>query len=228
MSCRDWEERMALYAGGDAGPAEAAAVERHAAECAGCQALLNGLRQNMELLRGAHREPVEAAHFAAVRARVMEEIGRESKPWWWRQWALGCVVAAAVAMAVLAVRPAGKARREVSVVKSVEAPKASQEMPKPVQEAGRLLRPGGVRVAVGSEADDEKRSRPPLAGQLADDEKRSRLRTGELSAPPAGQLADDERRSRLRTSELSAPLVVKLITDDPDVVIYWITDGRGE
>jgi hypothetical protein len=24
------------------------------------------------------------------------------------------------------------------------------------------------------------------------------------------------------------PIVVKLLTDDPDVVIYWITDNSGE
>ena len=71
MSCVDWEERIALYAGGDLAAAEAQAVERHVAECGGCQLLLSGLRESLGLLREAHGEPVEAAHFAAVRARVI-------------------------------------------------------------------------------------------------------------------------------------------------------------
>jgi hypothetical protein len=31
-----------------------------------------------------------------------------------------------------------------------------------------------------------------------------------------------------RPSPASEPLLVKLITDDPEVVIYWIVDGEGE
>jgi anti-sigma factor RsiW len=76
MNCVDWEERIALYAGGDLAPAEAQAVERHVAECAGCQMLLSGLRQSLALVREVHSEPVEAAHFAAVRARVLAELER--------------------------------------------------------------------------------------------------------------------------------------------------------
>jgi len=36
MNCQEWEERIALYAAGDAGAADAGETERHIAACAGC------------------------------------------------------------------------------------------------------------------------------------------------------------------------------------------------
>ena len=54
----------------------------------------------VELLREAHREPIDPAHCAAVRARVLAEIGRARKPVWRWAWALS---AAAVVVAVMLV-----------------------------------------------------------------------------------------------------------------------------
>ena len=51
MNCLDWEERIALYAGGDLTGAEAAEVERHVADCAGCQVFWSGLRETLAELR---------------------------------------------------------------------------------------------------------------------------------------------------------------------------------
>ena len=105
MNCRDWEERIALYAGGDLPPVEAAEVERHVADCAGCQVLLSGLRQSLELLREAHGEPVDPAHFAAVRARVLAKLERECRPWWRQAWAVGPAMAALVLLVALWPKP---------------------------------------------------------------------------------------------------------------------------
>jgi anti-sigma factor RsiW len=45
------------------------------------------------------------------------------------------------------------------------------------------------------------------------------------AAPP--RLAHVHRRYRLRPAFKSEPLVVKMITDDPQVVIYWLVDQNG-
>ncbi len=37
MRCEQWEERIALHAGGDVTGGDAAQVERHLAECAPCR-----------------------------------------------------------------------------------------------------------------------------------------------------------------------------------------------
>ncbi|MGA9626465.1 MAG: zf-HC2 domain-containing protein, partial [Bryobacteraceae bacterium] len=79
MNSSDWEERVALHAGGDLPPAEAAEVERHLRECAACQVLASGLKQSLALLKEAHNEPLAPAHFSAVRARVMAELEQKRR-----------------------------------------------------------------------------------------------------------------------------------------------------
>src|SRR5262245_39333572 len=43
----------------------------------------------LDELRAAHREPIDAAHYTAVRARVMAEIGRGHSPWRRLAWISG-------------------------------------------------------------------------------------------------------------------------------------------
>ena len=176
MNCNAWEERIALYAGGDLAPAEAPAVERHVAECAGCQLLLSGLRESMGLLREAHADPVEEAHLAAVRARVLSELERGAN----RRWRLGWVYAMAVAAMVLlmAVWPRSSKRVAVTVP------------PAPVVAVAQVPRAEPLLPAV------RHRHRP--------------------------------RKVVVKAEKPAEPLVVKLLADDPNVIIYWITDSKGE
>jgi anti-sigma factor RsiW len=176
MNCSDWEERIALYAGGDLPPAEAAAVERHVAECAGCQMLLGGLRASLEFVREAHGEPLEAAHFAAVRARVLAEIERGRGPRWGLAWGFALAVAAAVLLVAVWTRP----------------PK-SMVLPMPPAPAAPLVAQA-VRAPAAVPA---RRRRPP-------------------------------RQVMVKADQPAEPMVVKLLTDDPDVIIYWITETKGE
>jgi anti-sigma factor RsiW len=168
MNCVDWEERIALYAGGDLAPAEAQGVERHVAECAGCRVLLSGLRESLSLAREAHGEPVDAAHFAAVRARVLAKL--ESGPA--RRWRFGWMyaMAAAAVVVLMAVWPR---REEHMVLPTPQAPAAASV----------------AKVTV----------KPPV------------------------------RRPRFtRPAAPTETVLVKLETDNPDVVIYWIAETKGE
>jgi len=173
MNCVDWEERIALYAGGDLDSREAQAVERHLSECAGCQAVLSGLRESLALAREAHAEPVEAAHFAAVRARVLAELERAPARRWRFAWAAALGAAAAVLLMALWPRPEMRL-----AVPMPQAPAAAA--------VARTVLPSHPKMAA--------KARPPQPVERA-------------AAPP---------------------MVVKLLTDDPDVVIYWITDTKGE
>ena len=189
MNCVDWEERIALYAGGDLAPAEAQAVERHVGECAGCQLLLSGLRESLRLVREVHGEPVEAAHFAAVRARVFAELERTPARRWRFAWGFAMAAAAAVLLIAMWPRP----ERKTMTHALVPAPVVSHGGAGPQVRGGP---PGPVsgRARVGRKA--------PARGPT---------RTT-ASAPP----------------EPAEPMVVKLLTNDPDVVIYWITSTKGE
>ena len=77
MNCIAWEERVALYAGGD--PAEG--VEEHLAECADCRAFCAEIRESLAVLRDEHGTAIDGAHFTAVRAGVIGEIERGRRTW---------------------------------------------------------------------------------------------------------------------------------------------------
>ena len=94
MRCAVWEERVALHAGGDLTGADAVEVERHLGECAGCQVLWSGVRESLAVLQAAHAELPSAAHFNAVRSRVMAELERGARPWLRLAWISGVGVAA--------------------------------------------------------------------------------------------------------------------------------------
>lgn len=199
MNCRNWEERLALYAGGDLPKDEAAEVERHLGECPGCQLFSSGLKESQELLQELHREPLAPAHFAAVRARVLAELERGRRPFWRRGWVLGF---AAVAAALL-VAPA-VLRRDVPPVRSLLAP-------------GRRPTPKSPEVAMEHQPAGS-------AGGLA---------AGVLVPPgtPLTQrvprIATHQRRARPK-AQLGEPVLIRMVSDNPDVVIYWIADTRGD
>jgi hypothetical protein len=107
MSCVEWEERVALHAGGDVTGAGAREVERHLAECSACQLLWSGVRESLAVLQSAHAESPAAAHFTAVRSRVMAELEQGVRPWRRLAWISGAAALAALAL-LLAPWPARK------------------------------------------------------------------------------------------------------------------------
>jgi len=166
MSCKEWEERVALHVGGDL-PAEiASAVERHLAGCSGCQVLWSGLRESLELLQAAHAEPLPPAAYTAVRARVLAELSMRRQPWW--RWAAGLAAAALLLLVALAVRPLPKVE--------------------PLPPLALAVPPAPSVRAMAIPAPPRPKPRPHLA-----------------AAP-------------------RQPLLVRLVTNDPNVVIYWIAD----
>jgi anti-sigma factor RsiW len=176
MTCKDWEERIALHAGGDLPAREAAELEAHLAACAECRGVAAAYGAGIELLREAHREAIAEAHYAAVRARVLAELRRPRRPVWRRIWVCGLVAAAAAVVLMLLPRPVHTpARLEIEVIRPAA----------PHIEEARSVAPARVvhpRRAVARATASEPEKRP------------------------------------------SEPLVVKLLTDDPNVVNYWIAD----
>jgi hypothetical protein len=193
MTCGDWEERIALYAGGDL--AETAELERHLAACPGCREAAAAYARNLEMLRQAHGESIPTAHYAAVRARVLAELNSGRRPVWRRLWV--CAGAgAAVAMAFLLFP------RQV---------KTPEPVGQPFQAAAAL--PGGVPEAA-ARVPPRKPSGPGSA-RVA----RARARQVVRPAVPKGRPGGPPHLE---------PLMVKLFTDDPNVIIYWIADGKGD
>jgi hypothetical protein len=190
--CEQWQERIALAAGGDLALEEQAAVERHTAACEACRGMLGSVREGLAILREAHAEPIEAGHLPAMRARVMAEVGaRRRRGWLWAAVLAGAAAAAAMIWTRPVVAPQ---LQHVATVRQ-PAPTVTAEDcgADPLDCAGRA-RPAGARKA--------SKSRSRGAGS----------RPGSLSYDrPAAQ---------------AQQVVVKLITDDPNVVIYWIAGSN--
>jgi len=183
MNCREWEEAIALYAGGDLDPVRSREVERHLAGCAGCQIFASGMIECLETMRAGHGEEIAPAHFQAVRARVLAKL--QPLPWWRSGWFRA---AAAAALACCALWLATLYRE--------------------------IMRPAPPRIAL---------ARPAAPAVIRLPEKPIPVIPAHAAAPLHS--AHPPRRRHLVAPE---PLTVRIVTDDPDVVIYWITNPRGE
>jgi hypothetical protein len=183
VSCRGWEERIALHAGGDLAEG-AAEVERHLAECAACRALLGEVRGSLAELRAAHAQEIPAAAYTALRTRVMAEVGRAGI----RRWAWEWAAAAAVAIVLAAVGAKHEMRVEPLPVVALAPP--------------AVIPRGG--------------SGPGMPGPYRNGGPAPHAGTGHARSgmPP--------HKRRPET------ILVKLETGNPDVVIYWIAETKGE
>ena len=104
MNCHDWEERIALHAGGDLDSSEAAEVQRHLADCPGCQVFWSGLRQTLGELREIHAVELSPADLIRVRTGVMAEIERSRRVWRRLAWVSGVGIAAMTLLGVALVK----------------------------------------------------------------------------------------------------------------------------
>jgi len=210
MNCAIWEERVALFAGGDLETGEAATVERHLCECPACSALAADLRRELDGLRQVHAEPLAAGHYAAVRGRVLAELAKPARAraaWVWAwAWAAALAVAAAVVLVVVTMKPA-----------AVPAP----ELPRLVAVAPIVERPeqrerGGSRPLRGRKREGWQAKAPaPLAGGKVGQTLSS---VNPQAIPVLSPAAVEDSPVRM----------VQLATDDPNVVIYWLFEEKGE
>lgn len=229
MSCAIWEERVALFAGDDLEMAEAAGVERHLGECAACRALEEDLRSSLHALREAHAEPM-AAHYAAVRARVLAELARPQRraAWVWACAAAVAVVAAA-ALVVVMMRPAAVRAPELP---RAAAPQRSQSgadtlaRARPPGRAGELARNSQTgrqgKGPMTAQAPNSRLRRAQAANQLP-------LAEAELASLPGFEMHDLLMAEVAAPPDTEAPVhMVQLATDDPNVVIYWQLEETGD
>jgi anti-sigma factor RsiW len=174
MNCRDWEERIALYAGGDLPREEAAETEGHLQVCANCRQSAAALREHAGWMREAHEQLPTAADFAAMRAGVLGGFERRRPFPRGLLWAGGLAATAAVFL-VIWYRPRSEPARPAPQVAAVAKP--------PVMAVENL---------------------PPRPAR--------RRRPAPI----------------VRPKQTPEPLLVKLTTEDPDVVIYLVVDSKGD
>ena len=116
MSCAEWQEQVALYAGGDTVEPE---VVEHVQSCEGCSRYASELRASIEQWRDMPDIPEQA--LVDVRRRVHARLNRPRLIGWW------IAAAAAVALVALLV-PRNLDLREDKLVLSLPAPPAAPEV----------------------------------------------------------------------------------------------------
>jgi Putative zinc-finger len=240
MNCNSFEEWIALYAEGDLDSSRARTVESHLKSCASCQRFLIELEASQSMVKELAAESLDPASFNVVRQRVMQEVNRRqaARPLWWHllspavaQLRPGWVAALAVLVALglllqwqLWRRPAGTDKPDGQSVASAPpvqekapATKPPEKMtPKPEQQSSE---PGPKQFA--------KRDRTPAPQVLVSPVGVQPDAVTEESEPAVEQGANLEPEPQQPTDvipEPRPPLVIKLITDDPNIVIVWLVD----
>jgi anti-sigma factor RsiW len=205
MSCESYEALIALHVEGDLPPPESADVERHLAACPACRSFAAELEESQRALKDLARDDMDAAALAAVRQRVGEALAGAAAPA--RRPAALWALAAAAGIAVLAFvlqRPGDGPRRE---------PPATSPGPVAVPQAASPNGPGGMPPAVPA-------SHPPRTVAAA-----PRARARRPAVPPAPRPVAEPTVAR--NGDPGSPLVIKLVTSDPDIVIYWLVEPNG-
>jgi len=82
MTCAEFEERIALYVGGELAPGERLAVEEHLRVCAECAALARELEEDRAWLASRPPETAEV-DYVAMRMEIRRRIDRPRWIWKW-------------------------------------------------------------------------------------------------------------------------------------------------
>ena len=215
MNCAAFEPQIALYVEGDLPASDRQRVETHLRSCAVCGGLAEGLRESQCIFKSLRASAVNSSDLAGVRERVLNEVGDlEPAPGWvvaiHRLFFAGLRRRNAIAGIVLAAVVSGGvwySQRHVAVERIAEAPVAvaTLEVPPSALLSDVIDPPADVAPVV---------KRVPL------------VQISEVlpEAAPEVQLIDEPVPPESQVSQLP----MKFVTDDPDIIIYWLPSDKGD
>jgi len=204
MNCSDWEQEIA-------GESESAALEEHLRGCGHCREFAEELERNRAALQAVEIHP---AAFDAVRLRVLSEIRAKKQTGAWWAWP---AVAAAACVAVLCASIALQNWKNPAPPRPVVAAK---------DPLGLLSSMAPVVIGAlnlrGADLSDAHLSDPLVMLP---------------SIAPVQSVVKAHHRLRHQFGPVTAsarpahnpePLVVKMLTNDPNVIIIWLVDQKGD
>ena len=211
MKCRYSENDIALFVEGDLEPAKAAELEVHLVTCQACRELETDVRESQTVLKSFRQEMVSSAALSFVRNRVLEEVSKTRVRPLWGRWVYGLAGAMFVAVvSVGVILHSGKTTKNPLLGQGgVAAP--SNNIPVPLPGADGVVR-SSIPVA------EIERTTPSAPSKVA---------TRHLLNGRSHPSLSKEGTAAAVPAETPKELVVKLLTDDPNVVIYWLVDQKN-
>jgi anti-sigma factor RsiW len=202
MKCRYSEQDIALLVEGDLKESALREIEAHLPGCAECMALADELRESQAVFKGLRQETVSTATLGQVRARVLAEVaGVSSRTSLGRKFERFLYLGARRGYALAGVSLVMFLFVGLWYARRPVVPEVVQNAPLPA--------PPAVMVPV-----KEQDSRP-----IRQKVRRAAISKPALKAPKAPAPVADEPPKQL---------VVKLLTDDPNIVIYWLVEQNGD
>ena len=221
MSCHRWEADLALWVGDDLEAERIPALEDHLASCAECRELHELLLQSRETLQDpSGLEELLVHQGESLRAGVMAQVAAEQRrsPWFLLAASLVLVLGAFLLW------PSAEPYLE-SVVVEREPVEPIPPALTPQDVAPSRPEPPAAPIAKPP-ATAEPPPQPPVAPRQAEPRQAGPRQAEPRQAGPRQAIASipQPQATTPRATE-SEPVVVQILTDNPDLVIYWLVDS---
>jgi anti-sigma factor RsiW len=211
MKCSALEPIVALYVEGDLPESERHRVEGHLQGCADCRSLAAELRECQAMVKSLRQGIVNTAALSEVRARVLTEVGDLEPAPAWALFMHQVVFAglrrktaiAGIVICIVASSFAWQSYRQKSVTP-----------PAPLQVA--RIEPAVVSTVKVPSAGASRTVVPARPSRRHESESVARVAPVESS-----ETADVPVKE-------TGQIMIKLLTDNPDITIYWLMDEKPD
>ncbi len=222
MNCRQIEQLIPLFAGGDLDPKHAAAIALHLETCDGCRRLAGEFSETHDWLAGSTPPRLDQSFLDQLRSQVLREIdaGRRKSSWFDPfalpiNWRLPIAVSTALVLVIL-------------IAGIVAYRQTARTEPGPVE---LTLGTAIIKEANPPSTGNSKDSRRASAGQAKHDRKRSNQlapRTGDNSYDDQLGLAAPASDANQAGRETIAQEVTRIEfqTADPNIRIIWFASNH--
>jgi hypothetical protein len=216
LNCAAFEQLIALFVEGDLRDADHVRVEAHIRGCVACRNLADELRESLGLIKDLRHDAIQMSALVTVRQRVLNEVGDlDPAPGWvvgmHRLFFAGLRRRNAIAGIVLAaVISGGVWYSQKTTVREItsEAPAAVANLNVPAELVSPVrIAPRPVVLRVVKPA-----ALPEILPEIPSDN------FAELAAPEPVQ-------PQVQVSQLPT---MKFVTDDPNIIIYWLPSDKGD
>jgi hypothetical protein len=207
MKCSYSENDIAVYVEQDLNESRLREIASHLTECDACRRVEADLRESQLVFKSLRQDSVSGTALAEVRFRVLTEVeglrsttpwGRRVERWLWAGFRRGYALAGVAFLIVAGIGLWRASGVQDSRLPDRLPPAAAVPLERGTVEPSPLTPPHRER-------DGQRRGRPQAV---------ARRESPEQAVPvPA---APEPRQ-----------VVVKLLTDDPNIVIYWLVDETG-